>query len=100
MCEMKGLDGSNLRRIEYLAALVCAGQRRGAGNASKRRHAYRGTKDQISDATLTTKVKAAMLTDHVTKKYTIHVDSNHGTVTLLVDSSTTAAHSQRVVARS
>jgi hyperosmotically inducible protein len=74
----------------------------GAGAAADSvKHAYRGTKDQISDATLTTKVKAAMLTDNVTKKYTIHVDSNHGTVTLdgNVDSSTTAAHAQRVIAR-
>jgi hyperosmotically inducible protein len=64
------------------------------------KHTYRGTKDQISDATLTTKVKAAMLTDHVAKKYTIHVDSNHGTVTLVgnVDSSATVAHAQTVVA--
>jgi hyperosmotically inducible protein len=73
----------------------------GAGDAADSvRHAYRGTKDQISDAALTTKVKAAMLTDHVTKKYTIHVDSNHGTVTLVgkVDSSAMAAHAQMVVA--
>ena len=68
--------------------------------ANSVKHAYRGTKDQISDATLTTKVKAAVLSDHVTKKYAIHVDSNHGTVTLVgnVDSSTTAAHAQKVVA--
>jgi len=73
----------------------------GAGDAADSvKHAYRGTKDQISDATLTTKVKAAMLTDHVTKKYTIHVDSNHGTVTLVgnVDSPATAAHARKVVA--
>ncbi len=69
-----------------------------AGNSVK--HAYRGTVDQISDATLTTKVKAAMLTDDVTKNYTIHVDSNHGTVTLAgnVNSSATAEHARMVVA--
>jgi hyperosmotically inducible protein len=65
------------------------------------RHAYRGAKDQIGDATLTTKVKAAMLTDHVTKNYTIHVESDHGTVTLAgnVDSPATAAHAQMVVGK-
>jgi len=68
------------------------------GDSAK--HAYRATKDQISDATLTTKVKSAMLTDEVTKKYTIHVESDHGTVTIdgAVDSPGTAAHARAVVA--
>ena len=55
----------------------------GAGDAADSvKHAYRATKDQVGDATLTTKVKSALLTDHVTKKYTIHVESDHGTVSL------------------
>ncbi len=73
----------------------------GAGDAAdSAKHAYRATKDQVGDATLTTKVKAAMLTDQVTKHYTIHVDSDQGTVTLVgnVDSQATAAHARKVVA--
>lgn len=74
----------------------------GAGDAAdSAKHAYRGTKDQIGDATLTTKVKSALLTDHVIKKYTIHVESDHGTVSLggNVNSRATAAHARRVVAK-
>jgi len=64
------------------------------------KHAYHAAKDQLSDATLSTKVKAALLTSHLTKKYSIHVESDHGTVTLdgTVDSPATAAHAKRLVA--
>lgn len=69
-----------------------------AGDSAK--HAYQAAKDQVGDATLTTKVKAALLTSHLTKKYSIHVESDHGTVTLdgTVDSPATAAHAKRLVA--
>jgi osmotically-inducible protein OsmY len=69
-----------------------------AGNSVK--HAYRATKDQLSDATLTTKVKTALLTDDMTKHYTIHVESDHGTVSLdgAVNSRATAARANTVVA--
>ncbi len=69
-----------------------------AGDSAK--HAYHAAKDQVGDATLTTKVKAALLTSHLTKKYSIHVESDHGTVTLdgTVDSPATAAHAKRLVA--
>ena len=72
-----------------------------AGNAADSvKHAYRAAKDQISDATLSTKVKTALLTSDLNKKYSIHVESDHGTVTLdgAVDSPATAAHAKRLVA--
>jgi osmotically-inducible protein OsmY len=64
------------------------------------KHAYHGAKDQIGEATLTTKVKIALLADHMTKKYTIHGKFDHGTVSLVgsVNSRATAAHARRVVA--
>jgi len=40
------------------------------------------TEQQIGDATLSTKVKTALLTSDLNKKYSIHVESDHGTVTL------------------
>ena len=45
-------------------------------------HAFHGTADQMSDATLTTKVKSALVSDESTRKYSIHVESDHGNVTL------------------
>jgi osmotically-inducible protein OsmY len=45
-------------------------------------HAYHGTTDQMSDAALTTKVKSALLTNRRTRKYSIHVESDHGNVTI------------------
>jgi len=68
------------------------------GDSAK--HAYNATKDQIGDATLTTKVKTALLRDSMTKKYTIHVESDHGTVSLggSVDSRKAAEHARKVVA--
>jgi osmotically-inducible protein OsmY len=64
------------------------------------KHAYHATKDQVGDAALTTKVKTALLTSDLTKKYSIHVKSDHGTVTLdgAVDSPTAAAHAKTLVA--
>jgi osmotically-inducible protein OsmY len=64
------------------------------------KHAYHATKDQVGDAALTTKVKTALLTSDLTRKYSIHVKSDHGTVTLdgNVDSPTTAAHAKTLVA--
>jgi hypothetical protein len=57
---------------------------RGAGSdaADSVKHAYRGTADQMSDATLTTKVKSALHSDHRTRKYSIHVESDQGKVTI------------------
>jgi hyperosmotically inducible protein len=46
------------------------------------KHACRGTTDQMSDATLTTKVKSALLRNERTRKYSIHVESDHGKVTI------------------
>ncbi len=62
------------------------------------RHAYHATADEARDAALTTKVKAALLKDTTTRKFTIHVRSDQGTVTLAgaVDSPATAAHAQSV----
>lgn len=62
------------------------------------KHAYHATKNELSDAALTTRVKAALLEDHATKKYTIHVKSDRGTVTLAgeVDSPAAAAQAQHV----
>ena len=72
----------------------------GGATADSVKHAYRAAKDQVGDAMLSTKVKAALLTSHLTKKYSIHVESDHGTVTLdgAVDSPATAAHAKRLVA--
>ena len=45
-------------------------------------HAFHGTADQMSDATLTTKVKSALVSNERTRKYSIHVESDHGNVTI------------------
>jgi hyperosmotically inducible protein len=45
-------------------------------------HAFKGTTDQMSDATLTTKVKSTLLSNERTRKDSIHVESDHGTVTI------------------
>jgi hyperosmotically inducible periplasmic protein len=44
--------------------------------------AFQGTADQMSDATLTTKVKSTLLSNEGTRKYSIHVESDHGIVTI------------------
>ena len=36
----------------------------------------------MSDATLTTKVKSTLLSNKHTRKYSIHVESDHGNVTI------------------
>jgi hyperosmotically inducible protein len=63
------------------------------------KHAYNATTDVVSDATLTTKVKSALLTNEATKMFSIKVDSDQGTVTLkgTVDSPDSAARVQTVV---
>jgi hyperosmotically inducible periplasmic protein len=45
-------------------------------------HAFHGTADQMRDATLTTKVKSTLLRNERTRKYSIHVESDHGNVTI------------------
>jgi hyperosmotically inducible periplasmic protein len=45
-------------------------------------HAFHGTADQMSDATLTTKVKSTLFNNERTRKYSIHVESDHGNVTI------------------
>ncbi len=67
-----------------------------AGNSIK--HLYHAAKAEVSDATLTTKVKTALLEDKATKPYTIHVSSDQGTVTLKgeVGSPEAAAAAKRV----
>jgi hyperosmotically inducible protein len=88
-------DSTAGQEMHQSGASAAAGD--AAGSA---KHAYHAAKDQISDATLSTKVKTALLTSHLTKKYSIHVESDHGTVTLdgSVDSPATAAHAKRLVA--
>ncbi len=69
-----------------------------AGQSLK--HVYRATRYEVSDAALTTKVKAALLEDSATRKFAIHVSSSQGTVTIsgAVDSPATAADAQSVAA--
>lgn len=56
------------------------------------------TADRGKDVTLTTKVKAALLSDGITQKYSINVEADEGTVTLggVVDSSAAAARAESV----
>lgn len=63
------------------------------------KHAYRGTANQLSDATLTTKVKSALLSDERTRKYSIHVESDQGKVAIsgAVESPSEAKYVQTVV---
>lgn len=63
-------------------------------------HAFHGTADQMSDATLTTKVKSTLLSNEHTRKYSIHVESDHGNVTIdgTVGSSRKAKYVASVVA--
>jgi hyperosmotically inducible protein len=63
-------------------------------------HLYHGTVDQISDATLTTKVKTALFTNERTRKYSIHVESDQGNVTIdgAVGSRSNARYVRSVVA--
>jgi hyperosmotically inducible protein len=62
------------------------------------KHVYHATKNELGDAALTTKVKTALLKDQATRKFTIHVKSDRGTVTLAgaVDSPAVAARAQSV----
>ena len=43
---------------------------------------YHGAKADVKDTGITTKIKAALDTDPITKSSTIHVDTDHGVVTL------------------
>ncbi len=72
----------------------------GAAAGESAKHAYRGTVNQMSDATLTTKVKTALLRDHRARKYSIHVESDRGRVTIdgAVGSRSDANHVRAVVA--
>jgi hyperosmotically inducible protein len=45
-------------------------------------HTLHGTTDQIGDAALTTKVKSTLLSNERTRKYEIHVESDHGNITI------------------
>ena len=53
-----------------------------ASTGESAEHAFHGTADQMSDATLTTKVKSALVSNERTRKYSIHVESDHGNVTI------------------
>ncbi len=78
-----------------------SGQAIKSGNvADSAEHLYHGTVDEISDATLTTKVKSALLSDDRTRKYSIHVESDQGNVTIdgAVGSHSSAKYVQSVVA--
>jgi hyperosmotically inducible protein len=72
----------------------------GADSSNAVKHAYHATVDQMSDATLTTKVKAALVSDHSAHAFSIHVESDHGMVILdgAVASPSSAQHIQKVVA--
>ena len=71
-----------------------------AATGESAEHAVQGTGDQISDAALTTKVKAKLLSNERTRKYEIHVESDHGTVTIdgTVGSRAKATYAGKVVA--
>ncbi len=64
------------------------------------KHLYRATRDEATDAALTTEIKTALLKDKATRTLGIHVKSNQGLVTLTgqVDSPQTAAEAQSIVA--
>ncbi|MBF6571375.1 MAG: BON domain-containing protein [Candidatus Binataceae bacterium] len=72
----------------------------GSNTSTAVKHAYHASVDQMSDATLTTKVKAALVNDHRAHAFSIHVESDHGMVTIdgAVASSANARHIQKVVA--
>ena len=53
-----------------------------ASTGESAERAFHGTADQMSDATLTTKVKSTLLDNERTRKYRIHVESDHGNVTI------------------
>jgi hyperosmotically inducible protein len=53
-----------------------------AATGESAEHAFHGTTDQMSDATLTTKVKSALMSNERTRKFDIHVESDHGRVTI------------------
>src|SRR5579883_520543 len=46
------------------------------------KHAYRASRDEVTDADLTTEIKAALMRDRETRTTAIHVKSNQGLVTL------------------
>jgi osmotically-inducible protein OsmY len=62
------------------------------------KHLYHATKEELSDAALTTRVKTALLKDRETRQSMIHVKSDRGMVSLNgdVDSPAIAAHAQQV----
>jgi hyperosmotically inducible periplasmic protein len=72
----------------------------GADTSNAVKHTYHATVNELSDATLTTKVKAALVSDHRAHAFSIHVESDHGMVTLdgAVASPSNAMHIQNVVA--
>jgi len=53
-----------------------------AATGESAEHAFHGTTDEMSDAALTTKVKSTLLNNERTRKYSIHVESDHGNVTM------------------
>jgi len=65
--------------------------------------AYSGAKHEVTDSTVTTEVKAALLANQATtdSASSIHVDTRHDVVYLSgsVDSAATAASAQRIVAQ-
>ncbi len=65
--------------------------------------AYSGAKHEVTDSTVTTEAKAALLENRATTDSapSIHVDTRHGVVTLSggVDSAATATSAQEIVAQ-
>ncbi|HXN85257.1 MAG TPA: BON domain-containing protein [Candidatus Binataceae bacterium] len=78
---------STTNSVENGASNAATSVENGASNAansveSGTKEAYHGTKTEIKDTAITTKIKTALDTDPITKSTTIHVDTEHGIVTL------------------
>jgi hyperosmotically inducible periplasmic protein len=108
---LAGLLSAGLSSPLMLYAQSAAGQQmQDSGAAAKSaasdtgaaiKHAYHATADEIRDAALTTKVKTALLEDQATRKYSIHVKSDQGNVTLSgsVDSPAAAQRAEALAAK-
>jgi osmotically-inducible protein OsmY len=71
-----------------------------AATGESAEHAFQGTADQVGDAALTTKIKSALMSNERTRHYDIHVESDHGNVTIdgSVGSRAKAKYVRKVVA--
>lgn len=102
-----------LRSSRLIAAVAVAGalsfalpvyaQRDSNGNdtniESGAKDMYHGAKTSVKDSAVTAKVKEALMTDKMTKDYTIHVDTHDGGIVNLtgeVPSMSVAEHAKEV----